>query len=344
MANPYVDSGELFDQAPMYEGQAPPSPTASVRHKRADRSCLLCHQRKIRCDKRSPCANCTRADVLCCYPGPERSVRRLPKSTIAEVAARVTRLERTINAISNDASPVESKLNPTSDPKSPLGDVNISETPAPKNSPREILVQDGPCTRYVNESILSHVLEEVGFSSSLDGRCDLTTSTQETELMSVMKSPNGHYNLVGRPESFDIRGIFSGFNQFLTDTRDYYPSRWHAMQLWQAFVTNVDPIAKILHIPTTQATVYAAINNPHNCKEDVDALLFSIYFAAATSLTSAAAASLLGQDKSIALNKYKQGLEQSLGAANILDTPSIRSLQAMAIYLVSLPELKGCKS
>ena len=162
--------------------------------------------------------------------------------------------------------------------------------------------------------------------------------------MSVMKSPSGHCNLVGRPASFDIRGIFSGFNQFLTDTRDYYPSRWHAMQLWQAFVTNVDPIAKILHIPTTQATVYAAINSPHNCKEDVDALLFSIYFAAATSLTADAAASLLGQDKSIALNKYKQGLEQSLGAANILDTPSIRSLQAMAIYLVSLRKLKGCKS
>ena len=174
MASPYVDSGELFDHAPTYEGQAPPSPTASIRHKRADRSCLLCHQRKIRCDKRSPCANCTRADVLCCYPGPQRSVRRLPKSTIAEVAARVTRLERTINAISNDASPVESKLNPTSDPKTPLGDINISETPGPRDSPRELLVQDGPSTRYVNESILSHVLEEVGFPSSLIERCNLT--------------------------------------------------------------------------------------------------------------------------------------------------------------------------
>jgi hypothetical protein len=39
--------------------------------------------------------------------------------------------------------------------------------------------------------------------------------------------------------------------------------------------------------------------------------------------------------KATALNNYRQGLEQSLVGANILDTPSMRSLQAMAIYLVS---------
>ena len=127
----------------------------------------------------------------------------------------------------------------------------------------------------------------------------------------------------------------------MTDTRSYSPSRWHAMQLWQAFVTNVDPIAKILHIPTTQAIVYAAINSPHKIKDDLSALLFSIYFAATTSMTSTAAASLLGQDKSVTLNKYKQGLEQSLAAANILETPSISSLQAMTIYLVGILELQN---
>ena len=151
-----------------------------------------------------------------------------------------------------------------------------------------------------------------------------------------MGSPSGDSNLTGQPLSFDIRGLFSSFNQFMTDTRNYYPTRWHAMQLWQAFVTNVDPIAKILHIPTTQATVYAAINSPHNLKEDLNALLFSIYFAAVTSLSSAAAESLLGEERCVSLNKYKQGLEQSLAAANILDTPSIRSLQAMTIYLVGI--------
>jgi hypothetical protein len=122
----------------------------------------------------------------------------------------------------------------------------------------------------------------------------------------------------------------------MADTQSYYPSRWQATQLWQAFVNNVDPISKILHIPTTQATFFAAINNPNEIDDDLNALLFSIYFSATTSLTSTDAAHILGQDKSIALRKYKQGLEQSLTCANILETPTMRSLQAMTIYLVSM--------
>lgn len=122
----------------------------------------------------------------------------------------------------------------------------------------------------------------------------------------------------------------------MADTQSYYPSRWQATQLWQAYVNNVDPIAKILHIPTTQTTFFAAINNPSEIDDDLNALLFSIYFSATTSLTSTDAAHILGQDKSIALRMYKQGLEQSLTCANILETPSLRSLQAMTIYLVSV--------
>ena len=164
MAHPYVENEELSNQPPGGESQPPPSPSTSVRHKRAERSCILCHQRKIRCDKRSPCANCTRADVLCCYPGPERAGRRLPKSTIAEVTARVSRLERTIAAISKDNSHKDPNLHSNSDSNSSPGDENSRGSPVPRDCSGEILVKDGPSTRYINETIFSRVLEEVGIS------------------------------------------------------------------------------------------------------------------------------------------------------------------------------------
>jgi hypothetical protein len=66
-----------------------------------------------------------------------------------------------------------------------------------------------------------------------------------------MGSASGDSSRTKNSSSFDIGGIFSGFNQSMTDNQCYHPSRWHAMQLWQIFVNNVDPIAKILHIPTT---------------------------------------------------------------------------------------------
>lgn len=167
MASSYGDQRELSDQLPVDNSHPPPSPTASLRQRKPERSCLLCHRRKIRCDKQSSCANCVRVDVLCCYPGPEQSSRRLPRSTIAEVAARVTRLERTITAISKDTTHVDSSPYAESDSKSSPGGVSPCETSVPRECPGEVLVQDGLSTRYVNELILSRVLEEVSVSVPL---------------------------------------------------------------------------------------------------------------------------------------------------------------------------------
>jgi hypothetical protein len=191
-------------QAPIDERGASASPAASlsVRHKRSDRCCLMWHQRKIRCDKKSPRSHCVRADVLCCYP-PKRTSRRPHKTTIAEVAARLARFERMIMAISNVASHTDSNGKSISALTPPLGEVVVIQTQTVGVSPEELLAQDGYSSRARKSS------------------------------------------------SFDIGGMFSGFNQSMTDTQSYHPSRWHAMQLWQTFVNNVDPIAKILHIPTT---------------------------------------------------------------------------------------------
>lgn len=44
---------------------------------------------------------------------------------------------------------------------------------------------------------------------------------------------------------------------------------------------------------------------------------------------------LLGLPKNTALNTFKQGLEQSLAAADFLDTPNIIALQAITLFIVS---------
>ena len=92
---------------------------------------------------------------------------------------------------------------------------------------------------------------------------------------------------------------------------------------------------KILHIPTAQVEIYGAINNPSSAAEDLNALMFSIYFAAVTSLSSSSVANILDEPKVAALGRYKKGLELSLLKSRFLDSPSMRSLQAWAIYIVS---------
>ncbi|KAM0816224.1 putative c6 transcription protein, partial [Seiridium cardinale] len=100
-----------------------------------------------------------------------------------------------------------------------------------------------------------------------------------------------------------------------------------------SYLKYVDGLLKILHVPTVQPKIFAAINNPKVTPQAVNALLFSIYFAAVTSLRPPDVEVILGQDRSVALDIYRRGLEVSLHMGSFLDSPTIISLQAMAIYL-----------
>lgn len=141
----------------------PSSTTGSVasKQRRLNRSCVLCHQRKIRCDKNSPCGNCRRGDLLCQYPEAEQPVRRPHRTTINDIAARLARLERIVSAIAKSSPGMLAgdslELASAIDAKAGLHDADIKEGMV---SP-ERLIQGDSSSRYINESLLSHILEEV---------------------------------------------------------------------------------------------------------------------------------------------------------------------------------------
>lgn len=72
-----------------------------------------------------------------------------------------------------------------------------------------------------------------------------------------------------------------------------------------------------------------------NISLDQSALLFSIYYAAVTSLRAADILFMFGEDRQSVLKRFQRGLEVSLHMAKFLDSPTIISLQAMSIYLVN---------
>lgn len=57
------------------------------------RSCTTCRKRKVRCDKRHPCSNCSKAGTECFFPGPGRAPRRSRKPQDTEMLVRLRRLE-----------------------------------------------------------------------------------------------------------------------------------------------------------------------------------------------------------------------------------------------------------
>lgn len=113
-----------------------------------------------------------------------------------------------------------------------------------------------------------------------------------------------------------------------------HPTKKQAVLLWQAYVQNVDVFSKLLHIPTTEALFYSAINDPERASPEVRCLLFAIYFAATTSLAPDDFVAQFGQDKSAALLQFRSGLENGLAAADILERPTLMTLQAFATFIV----------
>jgi hypothetical protein len=143
---------------------------SSANTRRFERSCALCHRRKVRCDKKLPCSTCTRMGVLCCYPSANKPSARKEKATISDIASRLAQLERTIVAISSDVSPRMPKENPHEalaevssqmEEKRRLADEH--EFSSSEMIPAEMLVKQGhgDSGHYVNEVLLSRVLEEV---------------------------------------------------------------------------------------------------------------------------------------------------------------------------------------
>jgi hypothetical protein len=65
---------------------------------------------------------------------------------------------------------------------------------------------------------------------------------------------------------FDTGGILFSSSQAATSPQIYLPTQWQALQLWQIFINNFDPIVKILHIPTAQVNIYGAINDANSAQ------------------------------------------------------------------------------
>ncbi|KAM0456942.1 hypothetical protein ACHAPV_006917 [Trichoderma viride] len=147
----------------------PPSPNP---RRRPDRSCILCHRRKIRCDRQTPCLACVRARLTCTYPSSDRPVRRVRKATIADVASRISDLEKTIVAASIDQ-----------------GGAEPQELPS-----EEVLIRNGTSSQYFNELLISRVIEELWhlFVQNVDATIKvLHIPTDEVTVFTAIHQPDG---------------------------------------------------------------------------------------------------------------------------------------------------------
>ncbi|RJE18736.1 hypothetical protein PHISCL_08923 [Aspergillus sclerotialis] len=281
------------------------------------RSCVSCHRRKVRCDRYVPCKNCVKAGWTCTYPSIQRG-RSEKAPSLQDVTDRLERVESLLLKHLEKQSTYDQRDAGAGGTLLKAPDLQSMAKEQP-GRPWEVLLRDGERDQYVNNSNLhdllpdkDHMKPPVSFASG-----------------GVTASSLGTFNLnigVASPGKFD----------FSSDASEFHPNPQLALNLWATYVRKVDPVLKILHIPTSQSVVIGIILKPTSANPSQVALVFAIYFASVTSLDDIEAASILPESKNTLLDRFKAGLNQALMQADFLNKPELLSLQALAIFLTCL--------
>ncbi|KAK8070165.1 fungal-specific transcription factor domain-containing protein [Apiospora phragmitis] len=281
-------------------------------------ACTSCVRRKVKCDRMLPaCSSCVKTKAGCVYrapPPPQRRRRRLDqnsggqrKSVVAaaeesDLKARLAQYEQILQ---------EHGLLPDPAPPAVTGENKTSDEARDGR-----LIFRGGKSRYVSSSVW------------LDA--------DEAELHDLAEHDNYDEN---EDANFEIKWSIDPLSAALLgnirNLVDFHPSPGDAQKLWTAHSNNVEPLCKILHIPTTTKMVEKVTQQPATASKEDECLLFAIYHFATLSMSDEECLRDFGQSRSTLLPRYSFALRQALVNASWLKTTDMTVLQALVLYLLA---------
>lgn len=154
------------------------------------RSCTTCRHRKVKCDRKQPCAICVRAGIQCVYPpGPGRAPKRLWTALDARLLDRLSRLETMIRHLERQegqrmkgTTATSSELNqqlqmPDDHDQDSESLSSLSTNTRIERHPGRLLI-DETRSCYISNSLLASMGDEVNWTPpSLSSRhvCSIST-------------------------------------------------------------------------------------------------------------------------------------------------------------------------
>ncbi|KAH7122168.1 fungal-specific transcription factor domain-containing protein [Dactylonectria estremocensis] len=318
------------------------------------RSCVVCRSRKVRCDKLSPCSNCRRANIACVVPSndrPPRWARRLERITkdaaastartphgadpgAVQVMERLRNLESLVKELSGQLEQANAAVTSAHEREAN----RQMNTPSPDAGVMQqhfgrLVLQDTSQSHYIGSGFWSRVSDELdGLKIDTRRLADDDSDTSEDE-DSPGKSSVTH-ELERSPS--ERHSFLFGHNLAAAapDLREFRPLPSQIPFLLNIFSENVNLLFQIVHIPyVTQLTrgmrgVDLSSLTPAN-----EALVFSISYAAVTSMEEDDVMDNFGASKAELNFKYRLGLEHALAKADFLNSPDIVLVQAFTIFL-----------
>ena len=114
-----------------------------------------------------------------------------------------------------------------------------------------------------------------------------------------------------------------------------HPAHVHIFKFWHVYLDAVNPLLKVTHTPTLQASLIDAASNLSHVDPTLEALMFSVYCVATLSLTESACLTMFGASRAELMATYQIGCREALLRCNFLHSDSRNCLTALYLYLAS---------
>ncbi|KAG7136497.1 Pyriculol/pyriculariol biosynthesis cluster transcription factor like protein [Verticillium longisporum] len=139
-------------------------------------------------------------------------------------------------------------------------------------------------------------------------------------------------------DASDANAVNEGANSGVADyvrvkQADYMLTSVQILRLWKLFLERVNPLTKLIHVPTLEPVVIEAAMSHRSILRNTQPLLFAIYLASVISMTSAEALAILGIKKCEAVEKLTKCLKAALTEVNFLTNCDTTIMQALVLYL-----------
>lgn len=301
-------------------------------------SCLLCRQRKVKCDQHDPCSNCVKASKECSFIAPVRGKRKRTKPPREGLHARLKRYEDLLRSYGAQLEPAGDEAEDSGSeaddgigsqqqnvkylsPDSRAQSMERSQDPYGLRDSEPILVTKGGATRYLDSGAWGRLGQDSFTSSEL---VDLAQHVDQPERendpqLSIVDEQNGIL-LENNSTSMNLANLHIPISIF------------PAFQ--ERFIDRIDPLMKILHLPTFWTSLANVIQNPHGISKSLEALVFAFYLVTISTYDDSMCVKLLGADFLTCFGQYRAAARQALIKAEFTSTSCIETLQAYAMFMV----------
>ena len=289
-------------------------------------TCVTCTRRKVKCDKTGPpCSTCKKTKLECWYEAPPpRKRKRKPTDDVNDRLEHYESLLKQHGILERSEKTSPSESTPSSGPSTlpvalHVGSIAAGE-PAGKSRTGKLLAGRGK-SRYI-DSTLWRNLEELGPSSDEE---DAEGDGQHS----------GSYH--ARPAADPLTASMFAAGTPGVALLDVHPTYDTAMRLWKIYLSHVEPLTKLFHVPTATAMIQRAAANPSTASKAMECLLFAIYHFAMVAMTDEECQQHLGhQDRAVLQSRYHAAVTQAFLNAAWLRTTDIYVVQAFVMFLLSI--------